>query len=170
MEVGEECLHGAKDEARPDKEVGLAVEGAQLPRLRSGLEGPHGGGPDRDHAPSPLASRRHCIAQVLRNVNSFGMKTLPVHDIFPQGRKGAGSDVEGEADRLDSRPGEPCEHRLVEMQARGRRCDRTRLGGVDGLVPYLVRRIGVALDVGRQREAPVTSHQAREVVALDDFQ
>ena len=85
--------------------------------------------------------------------------------------EGAGTDVQRDGGDLDPRRLERLEHLAREVQPRGRGRHRSRLGGVDGLVPVAVLGQRRALEVGRQRHGAVAlehlEHRHREAQHAD---
>ena len=73
--------------------------------------------------------------------------------------EGAGAHVQGQLDQIHAFGAQGGEHRLVEMQTRGRRGHCTGHARVDRLVALLVGCVGRVADVGRQRQRAVAIEQ-----------
>ena len=65
--------------------------------------------------------------------------------------KSTGAHVQGDERAADPVCGERIDQRLIEMKARGRRRDRTKLARKDALITLAVGRLRAPFDVGRQR-------------------
>ncbi len=80
--------------------------------------------------------------------------------------KGAGADVQRDVREAHAARIERGQHRVVEVQAGGRRGDRAGLARVDRLVALAVARLGVAPDIRRQRHVAVALEQLEPGIAV----
>jgi len=74
--------------------------------------------------------------------------------VHPHRLEGTGTDMQGDMPELHAAFAQRIEQGIVEMQARSRRGNGADLAREHGLVTLGIVRAGLALDVGRQRQAP----------------
>ena len=126
-------------EARRDEQIGLAVAGSSspcAPPLSSARSEVVPTARTRPPAQRGIASTRRRRNRVALAVHAVLVDVVDAHRL-----ERAGADVQRDVARSSRRVAlKRVEHRLVEVQARGRRGDRARRCGVDGLVALGVAR------------------------------
>ena len=157
MEVGQERVDHEELGARRQEQLGRSGATA---RPGGRLQGPDGRGPDGDHPLRRLAGGERLGRDVV---------ALAVHDVVLDvlGRdraERAQPDDEIHGRHLRTRGADAVEHGRREVQASGRRRDRTGSVGVDRLVALRVLQHG--LDVGRERDLTVSVERGQQVAAV----
>src|SRR5262245_30991139 len=161
MEVGDEGIDDAEAERGVDEEVGPSVPRLDRPVVAGdGLERPGRGRPDGDDPAAPLPRLADRGGRPLLDPEPLRLDPV-VGEVRRSHRlEGARPDVESQAADPDAPGLDLREERFREMAPRGRRRDRARMPGVDGLVALEVEgpeRIwtGGSGDVGGEgRPAP----------------
>ena len=158
MEVGDQPVDRAEAVTWGDEDLGLAGAGFDLSLFRRHrFERAQRGGADRDHATAALARGRDRAGSGMRNRETLAVHAM-LRQIFALDRlERARTHVQGEVRERDAARLQACQHRLVEMQSRGRRSDRARIARIDGLVAFAVVFVGGTLDVRRQRHFAVVA-------------
>ena len=128
----------------------------------SGFQGAHHGGADRHDASPAGLDRAPCRRRygVALRVHAVAAQVLHAHRL-----ERAGADVQRDAGYANALRLQTAEDRVVEVQAGRGGGDSARNAGVDRLVAILVRRVGLAVDVRRQRHAAETLEIGRDGLA-----
>ena len=100
--------------------------------------------------------------RVRRQVGPLGVHDVVVDGLGFDGAERADPDMEGQVHPGDPPRGQVREDVLAEVEPRGRRRDRARMMGVDGLIPRPVSRRLLALaNIGGQGGLPVTLQESQ---------
>jgi hypothetical protein len=157
VEVGDEGVHDVEAVAWGDEDVGFVGARSQLPGLRrrllcGGFQCPQAGGADRHHTATARVGIADGVDGGLRQGVALAVHLVLGHIFHPHRLEGAGAHMQRHPGGAHTLTAQRIQHSRVEMQACGRRCHRTGLAGVDGLVARLVVGGRGVLDVGRQRQ------------------
>ena len=160
MEVGDQPVHHPEPVARGDHEPGLAgagPDGAVVPRRRferadhRRADRPDRGAPPPGFRDRPRRRRWDLVA--------LGMHRVAGEVLHVDRLEGARAHLELEPRDPHPASFEPGEQPGREVQPRRRRRDAPLPLGEDGLIANIVVRRGLAVDVGRQRQAADPRHR-----------
>ena len=156
MEIREQPVDDAKAESRGDEQRGLGLAGRNAALLVGGrLERAQRRRADGDDAAATGTRRGDGGGGLGRDPVPLAVHPVRGQIVALHRRKRAGAHVQRHPGDGDTRRPQRREHRLVEMQSGGRRGDGAGMAGIDGLVARLVRGVGSAPDVRRQRDLAV---------------
>ena len=153
MEVGQLVINHPELKTRGDHESGFrAARSHQAPFRSSAFECSHNRGTDRPNAAFPLANFRDRCRGCFGDFKPLRMHVVPSEILDFDRLEGPGADFEIQSRDAHVQLLELLQDLSGEMQTRGRRGDTPFLLSVDRLISDLVIRIGVPLDVRRERK------------------
>ncbi len=154
VEVGQQQVGAAEPVAGRDEDVGLALERMEpAVGVDGALQQAQAGGADGDDAPARRPRGVDPLGRRGADLAPFAMHAVVLDPLGLDRQEGAGADVEGQEHAADAGVLQRPEQAFGEVEPGGRRGDRARPLGVDGLVVGAVgvlRALGPR-DVGRQR-------------------
>ena len=120
--------------------------------LRGALQRADHGGPDRPDRGAARSGVAHRRRHLRGNLVAFRMHRVRGDVLLLHRPEGTGPDLEVQRDDLHAAPAELGQHGRGEVQSRRRRRHASLAVGIHRLVPILVLRRRVVVDVGRQRQ------------------
>nr|GEU28151.1 hypothetical protein [Tanacetum cinerariifolium] len=163
VEIGDQARHRFKLVAGRDEQGRIGAARFQLAALRGRLQRAQAGGAHGHHVAAGRAGGAHRVHRLLRHGVPLGVHLVLGQHLVAHRLERAGAHVQRDEREVHALGLERIEQRLVEVQA-GSRCGH-RAGHLveHGLVAGFVERIGIVLDVRRQRQAAVRFDQVEHV-------
>src|SRR5258706_4735966 len=149
MKIGQQAVHQFEPVSWPDEQARFAVSGFQVARLCRRFQRAQTGRADRSNAAAAHMRIRNCPDCGIRNRIALAMHGMGVYLVHPHRLKGARADMQSDISQRSAAGLETVQHRLVEMQPRGRSGDCTRMTRIDSLVPRQILDAGRSLDIRR---------------------
>src|SRR4051812_32035259 len=186
VKVRQQPADHAKLRARIQEEIGIAGarDDGPVSGSRHCLQRPRRRGADRDDTAAVGAGARHRRGRGRRDLIPFALEPMVLDAIDTDRLEGAVTDMQRDLGDLDPACGQCGGQLRREVQARGRRGDRSARLREHGLVPIAIVDGVVPLDVGRQRHVadgvdrlvqrrsvlgPQANHAAPKPAPLEDL-
>jgi len=154
MEIGNQGIDTADPIAGENENLGIS--GKRLDRTidDGGFQCTQHRGTDGDDAAATGLGGRNLGAQFGAHIQPFTVHDMVFQIFRTHGLEGAGAHMQSNVAELYVFGLQLRQDLLVEMQTRRRRRHRAGMAGEYGLIPRIIIRIGITLDVGRQWHLP----------------
>lgn len=162
MKIGDKAIDDLEIEAWINKNVVFALSFASFGPI---FEGTSDGGADRDNAVAGSFSSLNGGDGFGGNMKPFGMHVVVFDIVAANGKESAKANMECKVANLNTFGLELLNERLGHVEAGGWCGGGTKFFGPDGLITLDIVGVGVAVEIGRQRNVTIIGNDSGEVAA-----